>query len=180
MSLPFTVPQWAVRLIIQMANATGLTGDVIACQANLESGFQTGVVSPAGAEGWLQFLPSTFASYGTGSPFNPQDAANAYINFMGALLRWSGGNVQMALAAYNAGQGNWQAGIGYANEILSCASGGNVVYNVKPPGGSKSSGNYLTPGVENDDWSYWVGKTADHFQSLADITEQYAIGLRRL
>ena len=180
MSLPFTVPQWAVILIIQMADATGLTGDVIACQANLESGFQTGVVSPAGAEGWLQFLPSTFASYGTGSPFNPSDAAHAYINFMNVLLKWSGGDVRMALAAYNAGQGNWQAGIGYANEILSCASGGNVVYQVKPPGGSKSSGQYNVPGVQDDDWSYYVARTADHFQTLADVATQYAIGIGRI
>jgi soluble lytic murein transglycosylase-like protein len=37
------------------------------------------------------------------------------------LLHWSHGNVQMALAAYNAGQRNWRAGLGYADEILSIA-----------------------------------------------------------
>ena len=115
------VPGNYVRLVKYMSQQTGLPYQVIACQANLESGFNAGAVSPAGAEGWLQFLPSTFASYGRGSPFNPTDAMYAYINFMNALLRWSGGGVLKALAAYNAGQGNWQAGIGYADTILSCA-----------------------------------------------------------
>jgi soluble lytic murein transglycosylase-like protein len=41
---------------------------------------------------------------------------------MKQLLQWSGGNVQQALAAYNAGQGNWQAGLGYANTILAKAA----------------------------------------------------------
>ena len=46
-------------------------------------------------------------------------STSAYINFMKQLLQWSGGNVRQALAAYNAGQGNWQAGLGYADQILS-------------------------------------------------------------
>jgi hypothetical protein len=42
--------------------------------------------------------------------FNGATSTHAYINFMRLLLAWSGGNVRQALVAYNAGQGNWQAG----------------------------------------------------------------------
>lgn len=48
-------------------------------------------------------------------------STQAYVALMDQLLHWSRGNVQMALAASNAGQGNWQAGLGYASQILAIA-----------------------------------------------------------
>lgn len=174
------VPSWAVPLINQMSQATRIPFAVIACQANLESGFQADAVSPAGAEGWLQFLPSTFASYASGSPFNVNDAATAYIGFMNALLRWSGGNLQRALAAYNAGQGNWQAGIGYANTILSCAGAGYSI-SVSPHGNPALKGDLVNPpGVSDDDWSHYISLTADNFQSFSDTAHLYKIAIERL
>jgi hypothetical protein len=73
--------------------------------------------------GIFQFEPGTYTSEGgtAGTEDNPSDEVNAYITFMKQLLAWSGGNVAKALAAYNAGQGNWQAGQGYANTILANA-----------------------------------------------------------
>lgn len=173
------VPANYVLLVKYASIHTGMPYQVVACQANAESGFQANVVSSAGAEGWLQFLPSTFASYGTGSPFNPQDATYAYVNFMNVLLRWSGGSVRKALAAYNAGQGNWQAGLGYADGILSCAGSASVI-NVKPQPGSKSSGLGPAPGTEGDDWSWYVGRAATSMDKLSRQADTYAIALRRL
>lgn len=121
------VPSNYVWWVNEASQKTGIGYNYVACQINLESGFNPGAVSPAGAEGIAQFLPSTFASYASGSPFNVNDALNAYIGFMNSLLRWSGGNLYMALAAYNAGQGNWQAGEGYAQTIISCAGGSATV-----------------------------------------------------
>jgi len=178
--VPVTVPSAYVPLINRMSRATGIPFAVIACQANLESGFDPNAVSPAGAEGWLQFLPSTFASYGSGSPFNPSDAAGAYINFMRSLLRSFGGNVQRALAAYNAGPGNWQAGIGYADEILSCAQAGYFTGNIVVPSGPVLVGQGAPPPVQPDDWSYWIGQTATHLQDLADSARIHATALGRL
>jgi hypothetical protein len=171
------VPSWAVPLINRMSQATRIPFAVIACQANLESGFNTGAVSPAGAEGWLQFLPSTFASYASGSPFNASDAATAYIAFMNALLRWSGGNLRQALAAYNAGQGNWAVGLGYADEILSCAGGGYSTY-VSPHGNPMVKSDIGSPGTESDDdWSHYISLTADNFQTFSDTAHLYKIAI---
>jgi hypothetical protein len=105
------------------AQGTGLPLSVVTAQVQVESGGQSGAISPAGAEGPYQFMPSTWATLGfpAGQEFNWATSTRAYTSFMRLLLAWSGGNVRQALAAYNAGQGNWQAGLGYADHILSMA-----------------------------------------------------------
>lgn len=116
------VPAQYASLVQQAAAGTGLPQSVVAAQINEESGFNPNAVSPTGAEGIFQFEPSSY-NYGqpAGSEFDPSEEVLAYIGMMKQLLAWSGGNVQKALAAYNAGQGNWQAGLGYANTILANA-----------------------------------------------------------
>jgi Transglycosylase SLT domain len=117
-----SVPAAFRAFIDAMVKGTGLPESVVVAQVNAESGFQAGVTSPAGAEGWLQFEPGTYAAYGgTGSEYVPANEVKPYINLMNALLKWAGGDVRKALAAYNAGQGNWQAGLGYADAILAAA-----------------------------------------------------------
>lgn len=110
-------------LVQQASKALNLPASVVAAQINEESGGQAGVVSSAGAEGEFQFLPSTYTGLGfpAGTEFDPSEEVKAYITFMKELLQWSGGSVQKALAGYNAGEANWQAGLGYANTILGNA-----------------------------------------------------------
>lgn len=119
------VPSVAATYVRQAAKGTGLPVSVVAAQNYVESGYGTDIgPSSAGAEGPWQFEPYTWASY-SNAPFsqatNWSASTSAYINLMNQLLKWSGGNVQQALAAYNAGQGNWEAGLGYANTILARA-----------------------------------------------------------
>jgi LysM repeat protein len=126
-SLP-GVPGVAAYYIRQAAKATGIHVRVVAAQNYVESSYGENIgPSSAGAEGPWQFEPYTWPSYSP-APFslatNWSASTEAYINMMRQLLRWSGGDVRMALAAYNAGQGNWQAGLGYADEILSIAGRG--------------------------------------------------------
>lgn len=123
------VPSQYQPLIEDMSKSTGIPKDVIAVQANVESGFKSTAVSPAGAEGWLQFMPGTYdsnaqaAGVKPGTEFNPKDESKVYDVFMGGLLKRYKGNLRDALAAYNAGPGNIQAGMGYADEILAQAGG---------------------------------------------------------
>lgn len=118
-----SVPSADVTYIQQAATGTGLPYAVVAAQVDDESGFQAGAVSSAGAEGPYQFLPSTFTGLGfpAGQEFSWPVETQAYIAYMKQLLKWAGGDVRKALAAYNAGPGNWQAGLGYADSILRAA-----------------------------------------------------------
>lgn len=165
------VPSFAVGYIRAAAAGTGLPYDVVACQVNEESGFNAAAVSPAGAEGPYQFLPSTFAAYASGSPFSWRDSTIAYIAFMSALLRTFHGDVRIALAAYNAGPGNYGAGLGYADTILSCAGTGNIT--TSPSGVSFGGPNIPAPtNVQADDPSWYIYQAAQHLHELA-VSAQY-------
>lgn len=148
------VPAQYLSYVQNAAKTLGIPEAVVAAQINMESGFQPGVVSSAGAEGIAQFEPGTFAEYGHGSPFNVPDAFAAYTNYMGTLLKSYHGDVRKALEAYNAGPGDLAAGAGYASSILSAAGTGDVTSSgstgqtfIDRPAGSSSGGSSWLSGV---------------------------------
>jgi Transglycosylase SLT domain len=121
-SVPAPPSQYATY-IQSAASGTGIPQGVVQAQAFTESGYNPAAVSPAGAEGFWQFLPSTYnavasqAGVPQGTEFNVADETKAYIVYMNQLLSEEGGNVFKALEAYNAGPGNLSAGASYATQI---------------------------------------------------------------
>ena len=87
----------------------------------IETAFGTNLnVSSAGAEGWMQFIPSTWAAYGVDAnsdgrkdPYNPVDAICAAARY----LRAAGGDkdLRQAIFAYN--HADW-----YVDEVLLYAN----------------------------------------------------------
>lgn len=170
------VPSNYVWWVQAASQGTGIGYDIIACQINEESGFNPNAVSPAGAEGIAQFLPSTFASYSSGSPFNVNDALHAYIGFMNDLARIEGNDIFNMLAAYNAGPGNISAGYGYAQTILNCAGAGTGTSRPNPET-NVGSGSPAQAARSTDDWSQKVRNSADqfHFAGSNALTAANAI-----
>jgi Transglycosylase SLT domain len=122
-----TVPSSYVPLVTEAAQGTGLPYNLVAAQAQAESNFNASAVSSTGAEGWLQFEPTTYAPIAknvgvpTNSEFNPADETKVYIAFMSDLLGQEHGDIFTALEAYNAGPGNLSAGASYASGIMANA-----------------------------------------------------------
>jgi cell wall-associated NlpC family hydrolase len=80
-----------------------LPAGLLAAVAQQESGGNVQAVSPAGAQGLLQLMPSTAAAAGVNA-FDPVQAIGAAAKILsGNLTRF--GSVPLALAAYNAGAG---------------------------------------------------------------------------
>lgn len=75
-----------------------------------ESGRGKNMLSPAGAKGHFQFMDATAAQYGLKNPNDLGQSADAAGHYMHDLLAANGGNLSRALAAYNEGQGNLNAG----------------------------------------------------------------------
>jgi cell wall-associated NlpC family hydrolase len=80
-----------------------LPSGMLAAVAQQESGGNANAVSPAGAEGLMQLMPSTAASHGVNA-FDPSQAIDAAASILSSNLN-EFGSVQLALAAYNAGAG---------------------------------------------------------------------------
>lgn len=125
--MPVQVPSQYNGWVVTASQRTGIPYNIVAAQIYTESSFNPNAVSSANAQGIAQFLPSTFAQYSSGSPFNPSDALVAYIGYMSALLKQYGGDIRNALAAYNCGTANCQAGQQYADGILNLAGSPNPV-----------------------------------------------------
>ena len=75
----------------------------------LESRYQLGAISPKGARGPMQFMPATAIKYGLSDPHDPKGAFDAGARYLRDLLRRFKGRLDLALAAYNAGEGTVEA-----------------------------------------------------------------------
>lgn len=73
-----------------------------------ESGRGTNMRSKAGAMGHFQFMPDTAKEYGLKNPYDLTESAGAAARKMHDLLSGYNGDLGLALAAYNFGQGNLQ------------------------------------------------------------------------
>jgi hypothetical protein len=73
--------------------------------AHAESNFDEKAVSPKGAQGIMQMMPTTLAQYQVKDPFSPTESINAGAKMLSELQRRYKGDRQLATAAYNAGIG---------------------------------------------------------------------------
>lgn len=71
----------------------------------VESRFQAQAISSKGAIGLMQLMPATAARYGVTERANPAENLKGGVRYLKDLLTLHEGNVALALAAYNAGEG---------------------------------------------------------------------------
>ncbi len=78
---------------------------LIYAQMNQESSFKIKATSHKGASGLMQLIPETAKRFGVKNIYNPQQNIKAGIKYMRWLLDEFGGDMHLALAGYNAGEG---------------------------------------------------------------------------
>jgi soluble lytic murein transglycosylase-like protein len=93
-------------LFAQAGSKYGISPALLAAVAKTESNFNSAAVSPAGAQGLMQFMPATARGLGVDAS-NPASAIDGAARYLSSLTAQFG-STDLALAAYNAGPGTVQ------------------------------------------------------------------------
>ncbi|WP_298924920.1 lytic transglycosylase domain-containing protein [uncultured Ramlibacter sp.] len=98
----------------EASNTHGIDYELLQALIATESGFDAGAVSPKGAVGLMQIMPATAARYGVAADpkttvemklADPRTNIRTGARYLDYLLKLFPGNLELALAAYNAGEG---------------------------------------------------------------------------
>lgn len=91
------------KAITSAAARYGIDRPVLQALAQVESGFRSNALSPSGAMGIMQLMPATAHALGVTDPMDPEANIDAGARYLREQMDRFGGDLALALAAYNAG-----------------------------------------------------------------------------
>lgn len=100
--------------LVAIARAEKLDPDLLDAVIVVESGYNAQAVSPKGAQGLMQLMPGTAERFGVSDAFDPAENIRGGARYLRWLMGRFDGNLELVLAAYNAGEGAVAA---YSNRI---------------------------------------------------------------
>jgi soluble lytic murein transglycosylase-like protein len=119
--LPVLAPEWRTAMsvpdrtalarrpfhleIVKAAERAGIDPALVHAVIRVESGYNASAVSPKGAMGLMQVMPGTARRFGVDDLLKPGASISAGTQYLSHLMRIFGGDLRLALAAYNAGEG---------------------------------------------------------------------------
>lgn len=98
-------PKEIARLVAESAAANQLDPDLVLAVIAIESAFQTAAISPRKAGGLMQLMPDTAERFGVKNVLDAGENIRGGTKYLRWLLNYFEGDLSLALAAYNAGEG---------------------------------------------------------------------------
>lgn len=92
------------NLVDTISSNHGVDPGLVRAVIKTESNFNRWAVSNKGALGLMQLIPATGKRYGVRDFFDPQQNVNGGVRYLKSLLERFNGNLDLSLAAYNAGE----------------------------------------------------------------------------
>jgi hypothetical protein len=93
------------KLVREAAERHKIDPALVRAVIETESGWNPTARSHKGALGLMQLIPTTAVRFGVNDAFSPQQNVDAGVRYLKTLLERYNGNLDLALAAYNAGEG---------------------------------------------------------------------------
>jgi soluble lytic murein transglycosylase-like protein len=130
------------REIREVAERNGVDPALVEAVIRVESAFNPWAVSPKGAQGLMQLMPRTANALGVRDSFNPRQNIEGGVRHLRYLLDRYPGNLSLAVAAYNAGEGavDYYGGVPpfaetrqYVQKVLQRTGGDRVKSAAEPP-----------------------------------------------
>ena len=93
-----------VPIIANAARINGLDAKLVHAVIRAESGYNEHAISSRGAVGLMQLIPATAQRYGVVNSHDPTENISGGTRYLRDLLKMFNGDVELALAGYNAGE----------------------------------------------------------------------------
>jgi soluble lytic murein transglycosylase-like protein len=94
------------KLIVEAAKKFDVDAALVSAVIKAESDFDPREISHKGARGLMQLMPATASRFGVVDSYDPTENVYGGVRYLRWLLKTFDGNADLAVAAYNAGEGN--------------------------------------------------------------------------
>jgi hypothetical protein len=139
------------KLVREAAERHHVDPALVRAVIETESNWNPAARSNKGALGLMQLIPTTALRFGVNDAFNPKQNVDAGVRYLRALLERYNGNLDLALAAYNAGEG----AVDRAHGIPSYRETRNYVQKVQNayfrPGSGRQDNAFVRPNAIHRD-----------------------------